>query len=488
MKKQLLFSSQLKIKNEKEKRNAFVTSSFSFLLFTFYFLIGMEHANAQQCLNVGYCTTVANEHQYPATTFSTTSSSWTTVSAFMNADNYTLFNVTSGNTYEWSYCEAYGGVSTGWDAQLTLSDNSSGTNLCFSDNTCGTTGNAPYISWTATFTGVAKLLTTVTSCAGNSSSPYNTLVWRMSNGAVSSTILGIDMYHGDDPVTWSQVKNAGYIFAWCKSTQGTTYTDPQFVSNMTTGVTAGEIMGAYHFCDAENNSAASEAAYFLSVAGTYIKTCELPPVLDLEDPSTGTGLTSYFTSAALTAWVQGFMSAVQTQTGITPVLYTSGSIASYLNSSVNTYPLWIANPGTTPTSPPTNIGVWTNWAFKQYSWTANVPGLASSPNSDADVFNGNMTAFNSFLGCATGIADKNFNNNFIIYPNPANDEITIENISLNNTQDEIISVYNIQGQLLLQQLMQQQKTEINVSDFASGIYIVKVKTEVGVEVKKFIKE
>jgi hypothetical protein len=96
--------------------------------------------NAQQCLTTGYCATTA--HQYPTTTFSTTTSAWTTVNAYMNAGNYTLFNVTSGNVYEWSYCEAYGGVSTSWDAQLTLSDNSNGTNLCFSDNVCGTNGNA----------------------------------------------------------------------------------------------------------------------------------------------------------------------------------------------------------------------------------------------------------------------------------------------------------------------------------------------------------
>src|SRR5207253_2968700 len=114
---------------------------------------------AQQCLTSGFCSSIANEHKYPSATLSTTSSTWTTVSAFMNADNYTLFNVTSGNIYEWTYCEAYGGVSTGWDAQLTLSDTAVQNFYCFSDNGCGTNGNAPYISWTATFTGIVKLLT-----------------------------------------------------------------------------------------------------------------------------------------------------------------------------------------------------------------------------------------------------------------------------------------------------------------------------------------
>src|ERR1051326_8442269 len=136
------------------------------LIITIIFFTAVA-ANAQQCLGSGFCTNVPNEHQYPLGTFSTTSSAWSVVSAYMNADNYTLFNVTSGNTYEWSYCESCGGVSTAWDAQLTLSDNSNGNNLCFSDNYCGTNGNAPYISWIASFTGVVKLLTSQANCGWN---------------------------------------------------------------------------------------------------------------------------------------------------------------------------------------------------------------------------------------------------------------------------------------------------------------------------------
>src|ERR1035437_1145049 len=118
------------------------------LLLISMFAIFSLGSNAQErnslslCNTSGFCSNFTN--QYPSTTFSTTSSTWQTVSAYMNAGNWTLFNVTSGNTYEWSYCETYGGTSTAWDAQLTLLNNSSGTNLCFSDNVCGTTNNAPY--------------------------------------------------------------------------------------------------------------------------------------------------------------------------------------------------------------------------------------------------------------------------------------------------------------------------------------------------------
>lgn len=460
------------------------------LLLIFSIAIFSLRTSAQQCLNVGYCTTVANEHQYPTATFSSTSSTWTTVSSNMNADNYTLFNVTSGNTYEWSYCEAYGGISTGWDAQLTLSDNSSGTNLCFSDNTCGTNGNAPYLSWTASFTGVVKLLTTQANCLGNSGSPYATLVWRMANGTASTPVLGIDVSHYQTITSWPQIKSDPRIFAWSKATEGINYTDPSYSGNMTNGITAGVVMGGYHFSRPETNAATAEANYFLSVASTYIKTCNLPPALDLEDPpSPAPALTAYFTSPVLTQWVQDWMTTVKNATGIIPVLYTSGSIASFLNPSLNIYPLWVADPDGSATAQPANIGAWTNWAFKQYSWTGTVSGISGTANVDMDVFNGNMNAFNTLIGCTTGVEQYTIrNSDFIIYPNPANDNITVESTSLTSNPDKMISIFNIHGQLLLLQPIMQQRIGINVSDFASGIYIIKLETGSGVEVQKFIKK
>src|ERR1700758_685559 len=124
------------------------------------------NVNAQTC-GTGGCTSAAETNQYPASTFSTTSSSWSTVSAYMNAGNWTLFNVTSGDTYEWTYCSNFGGTQ-GWDAELTLFNNSSGATLCYANN-CGrpNCSNAPYIRWTATFTGTVKLLTTVSGCTTN---------------------------------------------------------------------------------------------------------------------------------------------------------------------------------------------------------------------------------------------------------------------------------------------------------------------------------
>jgi len=460
------------------------------LLFLIVILFYSLSVRAQSC-DAGGCSNFTN--QYPSSTFSTTSASWTTVSAYMNAGNWTLFNVTQGNTYEWSYCTDFGG-SQSWDAELTLYNNSTSAVLCYQNN-CGLTScpNAPYLSWTATFTGTVKLLTTEASCQSNTGSPYSTLVWRQSNGGASTLILGVDVSHydSDSPysaINWQQVKGAGYVFAFAKATQGVSYTDPTFITNMTNGLSAGEVMGTYHFATPITNGAVAEAQHFLSVASPYIGQGFLPPVLDLEDPSSGGTLSGSFTSAALTTWVQQWMTEVQTQTGVAPIIYTNGNYASYLNSSINIYKLWVADPDGSPITPPANIGVWTNWTFKQYDWYSAVSGIGN-PNVDMNVFNGDSTAFNNLIGINTSVvSEKSSVNNFVIYPNPAIDNITVENTSLIEGENEMVFIFNLQGQLLLQQTMLQTKVNIDISSLTGGMYLVEVKSEKGVLMKKFVKE
>lgn len=214
--------------------------------------------------------------------------------------------------------------------------------------------------------------------------------------AGAQTILGIDVSHYQGSINWTQVKTlASKVFAYAKATEGTSITDSNFTTYMANGYGAGVIMGAYHFADPENNSAVNEANYFLGVAAPYIKSGYLPPVLDLEDPPSGPPLSIFFTSAQLTTWVQTWMTTVQNATGVTPILYTNGTYAAYLNSSLNVYGLWMADPDGNPSTPPASIGVWTTWKFKQYSWTGSVSGIVG--DVDLDVFNGDMSAFNTLI-------------------------------------------------------------------------------------------
>lgn len=76
----------------------------------------------------------------------------------------------------------------------------------------------------------------------------------------------------------------------------------------------------------------------------------------------------------------------------------------------------------------------------------------------------------------------------IVFPNPAKDVLNIYLKQFKNLQNNSIFIYNIQGQMLLQQSIKQQQTEINISGYAKGIYIVKVINNDNPVVSKFIKE
>jgi hypothetical protein len=81
----------------------------------------------------------------------------------------------------------------------------------------------------------------------------------------------------------------------------------------------------------------------------------------------------------------------------------------------------------------------------------------------------------------------NENNNstvlFSIYPNPATENLTIQ-----TNQKAIIEILNIEGQIIMAINGTDTLTTIDIKDLSSGVYIVKVKTDNGSAVKKFIKE
>ena len=74
----------------------------------------------------------------------------------------------------------------------------------------------------------------------------------------------------------------------------------------------------------------------------------------------------------------------------------------------------------------------------------------------------------------------------IVYPNPSNNKITIEYPAIK--KDAIISLYNLQGKLLLQQKIRQEKTELDISQFAKGVYILELRCKDNVEMTNIVKE
>jgi len=79
-------------------------------------------------------------------------------------------------------------------------------------------------------------------------------------------------------------------------------------------------------------------------------------------------------------------------------------------------------------------------------------------------------------------------NGINIFPNPAINKITIENIQQTAPTTANIEISNIEGQLIKTFTTNENKTSIDVSALPSGVYFVKVKNEKCLEVRKFVKE
>lgn len=85
-----------------------------------------------------------------------------------------------------------------------------------------------------------------------------------------------------------------------------------------------------------------------------------------------------------------------------------------------------------------------------------------------------------------GTPEIEIHNEISTFPNPANNRIVISNSALHNGLS--ISVYNNLGQQVFSHPMQQVKTEIDMSQFDSGVYFVRVFGTNTNIVKKIIKE
>ena len=227
--------------------------------------------------------------------------------------------------------------------------------------------------------------------------------------------MGTDVSGYQPSINWTTVKNAGVSFAWTKATEGTSYRNPYFEAQEWGATNVGIYIGAYHFArPASNpnltgaNSADSEAAFFWSVAGNYVRGggAFLVPMLDWEDTNLKT---TVMTTSQASQWVLEWCNTVSNYaraagfSNVCPVVYTGvwfsqpGSTYPGLDSTVTGLPSWIAaypycdgsghcgtpNP---QVGGPSSSYPWSTWNIWQY-------GNTNWSGGDSDVFNGTMAQF-----------------------------------------------------------------------------------------------
>jgi hypothetical protein len=93
-----------------------------------------------------------------------------------------------------------------------------------------------------------------------------------------------------------------------------------------------------------------------------------------------------------------------------------------------------------------------------------------------------------FKGTTTGIISNENTHPMSIYPNPADNLITITTSLVTTTSKSVLSIYSIEGKLILQQVLVKEKMDLDVSAFKKGIYIMQVTGSDKTERVKFIKD
>ena len=84
-----------------------------------------------------------------------------------------------------------------------------------------------------------------------------------------------------------------------------------------------------------------------------------------------------------------------------------------------------------------------------------------------------------------GIIENNVISNISIYPNPTKGELTIET-NLNTAQR--FEIVNLIGQTVYTNIINKNKTTVNTSAFANGVYFIKLSSNKETVVRKFVKE
>ncbi|WP_127490522.1 glycoside hydrolase family 25 protein [Paenibacillus glycanilyticus] len=178
-------------------------------------------------------------------------------------------------------------------------------------------------------------------------------------GRTKGYAQGIDVSHYQGTIDWPKVAGDGITFAFVKATEGENYKDPTFLQNANGAAAAGLLVGAYHFLRASSSAAAKREAQYFYQTASQANNLLLPPVMDYETNS------GNLSDASMSAVAKAFLEETERLFGVKPIFYTGNAFANHFDTSLGTYPLWIARYNAS--SPPDDAKAWTRWTFWQYS-------------------------------------------------------------------------------------------------------------------------
>ena len=189
-------------------------------------------------------------------------------------------------------------------------------------------------------------------------------------------------------------------FVIIKATEGKSYVDPSCDTFFQQALSLGKKLGVYHFANNSDNTAQEEADWFIQNTQGYIG--KAIPVLDWEDNVTDN-----------VPWALEWLQRVEEAYGCKPMIYMSESVVNRHDwSSVANanYGIWVAkyrdnlpdyNYDMSKAGNMPSIKYWSTMALWQWTSTGRLNGW--NGNLDLDVFYGDATAWDKYLGSGSGV-------------------------------------------------------------------------------------
>jgi predicted outer membrane repeat protein len=124
---------------------------------------------------------------------------------------------------------------------------------------------------------------------------------------------------------------------------------------------------------------------------------------------------------------------------------------------------------------------WNEFSIMGYFTNDSLNGLVSLDRSGCD-----GEAHLKRFGVISGIIPISVSApEFIVYPNPATDIVTI-NINNANNDDMELNIYTVMGVLVKSEMFKQNHRQINIGDLSNGVYMVEIKSKELTEKQKLI--
>ena len=194
-------------------------------------------------------------------------------------------------------------------------------------------------------------------------------------------VTGIDVSSHNGTIDWKQVAAQGHRFAYVKATEGTTFVDKSFSTNVRHAQAAGLKVGAYHYFRMQRDGKA-QAAHLLRIVGDH--TLDLPLVIDVEDDGSGD------VEPAIVRSRLKDMAIVLQRHGYAVMIYTNGNgMRTYYNEGLEAYDLWLSS-----FRNPDSIAHFGH-RFQQYSHWGRADGV--SGQVDMNIFMGSETQWTNWV-------------------------------------------------------------------------------------------